>query len=214
MRSFSKPFALSLATFGLVACVSFPYPMPDEQIGLRQRIDRCFLAVPVVDAFALSSYATVPSLRYPAQCEVWYKFEKFGKAIGLSEQYAASSGQAVRYEYDYMFDVLTRSIDFTPSAEVLIRGEVFRSVTSTARVTGMNGTLTAEVKTIWKKHSLGWDLEPLDPKNFEDAVLSGSVDGVVEPEKQILCRLTQSATEEVQVCRDETGRWVVVPLYD
>ena len=205
-----KSVALCIAASTLAACVSTPFPEPNEQMDLRDRISACFIAIPTLEIFSLSGYDTVTKSRYPGQCEVWFEFEKFKRTIGLSEQRAAATGRTLEYEYDYVLDALKRIITYEPSVAVSVDGDLYRTVSSTARITGENGTLEAQAQTIWRQTPQGWVLASIEIGEVKRALDSGRIHDQNRPLPPEICRLTQGESEQTKVCRDEQGNWILV----
>jgi len=211
MKSWTS-FLKSLVATGLIgmigACISTPYPDPDQPIGLRERIAACFIAIPTFEIFGLSGYDNVTKARYPGQCEVWFEFEKFKSDIGQSEVYVAETGRALEYEYDYVLDALKRTITYEPSGTVEVAGVEHRVVTTNATIVGENGRLTAQSRTVWQNSGRSWQLASLAPEEVFSA-LAESNTKVSQPAPEI-CRLVQGDGNQSKFCRNENGDWVEV----
>lgn len=204
MRAIGRSLVAGTFTLLLAGCVSYSFPAATAPIGMSDRVQLCFVATPMSKIWELSDAVNVPDSRFEGGCEVWFRFNKFRRDLGRAEEEAVVSGRGETIEYDYMLDQLERVVTVTPSEIVSGPSGNYRSVRILATLTGENGTVSAEARSVWRQTADGWQQRPVE--EFP-AALSTGADSKLVP---IICRMTASDTEEKRVCRDADGNWSVV----
>jgi hypothetical protein len=157
----------------VAGCGIVPYPAENDALGLEDKINACQVSMPAMKFPELSSSKLVPHFNQPHNCEVWFLLVPFRKEIGRVEWEVAQIGKSRSSKYAIRRDIINRELSFEATKVFLVGGRSYRIVTTTANLTGTNGTISAVNKSLWMLRVRAWAQVPKKsiPESYFDSDL-------------------------------------------